>query len=723
MEKKLLEEKKKKLEEIFSTLKSEFVGLDSILDEIKTSITPWYLTPEIINRPVVVSLWGMTGTGKTSVISRLVELLNYKDKTLFFDCGLESDDTGSGGGNISDTVANKLGLEDYDGKAENLYEDIIFVFDEFQYSRTLDESGCELTKSPLRPIWEIMDNGKISINSFTYEVNKIINFVEDFNSFIRREKLDPELVDGKFKNIEDYNRVVNSLELKRHYRGGPYLDTVDDYEDEEEESAETISKKNKRLDLFEDIYYLNAFIKKLNNNSTEDRLGYRVFDDINKSTKVSEVLNILNTYKKVAMEPRILYCKKSLVFILGNLDEAFGVEKDLNPDYDADVFKDITSKVSITDIKDALKKRFRAEQIARFGNNIIKYPTLNREEFTKIIVKEMNRVSEEFKKSSNIELKYGDDIIKLLYFEGVYPVQGVRPLFTTIGNLITPILSDIVLNKESDDDNEVLLSLKNIEDLTKNLLKIPETTLEIKYISSGKSFDKKIKLQLGELRNPKNKKTRYITSVHESGHAIVAMYLNKKYPTTIVSVSTNNGGFCDTFVKEDVDKIDSKEDIDNEVMISLGGYLAEKLVYEDHPEKCLMGSGSDLLGAWNILSDSIYNTGYLIPMLFSNYKVEFKGGGIPNGFDINSIEYFNKDTIKIDYIIQRIWDSLIEKTNTILKNEVKLLKEMSLYLGENGSIPIDKLKELVEKYGKELTPEYMKNSKSDEDYYYSKLID
>jgi cell division protease FtsH len=66
------------LEKVKSTLKSEFIGLDEIIDKIITAITPWYVTPEVIQRPIVVSLWGMTGTGKTSVISRLIELLDIK---------------------------------------------------------------------------------------------------------------------------------------------------------------------------------------------------------------------------------------------------------------------------------------------------------------------------------------------------------------------------------------------------------------------------------------------------------------------------------------------------------------------------------------------------------------------------------------------------------------------------------------------------------------------
>ena len=68
------EERKEKIERLESAkvqLKTEFIGLDSIIDEIINSISSWYVTPEIINRPVIVSLWGMTGTGKSSVVKNL----------------------------------------------------------------------------------------------------------------------------------------------------------------------------------------------------------------------------------------------------------------------------------------------------------------------------------------------------------------------------------------------------------------------------------------------------------------------------------------------------------------------------------------------------------------------------------------------------------------------------------------------------------------------------
>lgn len=704
-------EKKQNLEKIFDTLKSEFIGLDSILNEIKLAISPWYLTPEVINKPVVISLWGMTGTGKSSVVKRLIELLDYEDKSLVFDCGLESGEGSSGADNISESIVNKIGLEDFDGDSNELFSDMIFVFDEFQYARTIDEAGIEITKPSLRPLWEIIDNGDISINFNRYEITRVLNLVDDLNNFIKRTKMDPKVEDGYFIDSLEFDFIKSSIELRRYYNNrGSIIENYSSKEDEEED-VEKKDEESIKESIFED-YYFGYFIKKLN--TEKNQLGYTVLEEINSAKNLSKILEIIKSYKKYVLKQRILKCNKSLIFILGNLDEAFGVSKDFNPDYDADVFKDITTSVSISDIKEALKKRFRAEQIARFGNNIIKYPTLSKGEFIEIIKKETGRISSEFKKNTGIDLVLEEGIIKLLYSEGVYPVQGVRPVFTTIGLMITPFLSDIVLEK-GESDTMAIIRLKDNKDLEKDF-KVSETKVEIYFPGSEKVIEKTIKLQLGDLRDPKKKKTRYITSVHESGHAILSMYLKGEYPVSIVSVSTDNGGFCDTHVKSELNEIDCREDIDNEVMICLGGYLAEKLVFGENPEKCLMGSGSDLDSAWNTLSSAIYSCGYLMPIQYSNYRTE-TNRPIPTGLDLE--EHFGEDKIRKVYL------GLMEKAMNILNKETKLLKEMSLYLGEHGSLPLEKLKEMVNNKGNKITAEYMERRRRElsGEYYFNKLME
>src|SRR5690606_19938081 len=52
---------------------------------------------------------------------------------------------------------------------------------------------------------------------------------------------------------------------------------------------------------------------------------------------------------------KTLDLSKSLIFVLGNLDEAYGMSRNLNPDISADEFHEATSRITIADIKRALK--------------------------------------------------------------------------------------------------------------------------------------------------------------------------------------------------------------------------------------------------------------------------------------------------------------------------------------------------------------------------------
>ena len=196
----------KKLEETRTKLKEEFVGLDSIIDQVITSITPWYVTPEIIQRPLVISLWGMTGTGKTSIVKRVVQLLELDRKTLFFDCGKETGENSS----ITEKINNFFKLEEIQSTGEDFLNDLVFVFDEFQYVRTISEEGSEVDKPGTRPVWNLMDHGTLNLNEDNYEVSYFINFVEDFLSYAEKNSTVP-VENGKIKNPDDVKTLLEHL--------------------------------------------------------------------------------------------------------------------------------------------------------------------------------------------------------------------------------------------------------------------------------------------------------------------------------------------------------------------------------------------------------------------------------------------------------------------------------------------------------------------------------
>lgn len=715
--------RQKKLDEAVKVLKTEFVGLDEIIESIKKSITPWYVTPEIIERPVVISLWGLTGTGKTSVVRRLTTLLGLTGKTVFFDCGLEANESSSS--SIAEKIEEVFDCDDDLDSISSGYEKFgsaVFVFDEFQYARTIDEHGDELIKSPLRPIWTIMDSGKVNVSEYRYDISRFSNFVDDLVSLAKMypdihvesgRVLDPGEVKLVLENIGlfYYGRDVSSL-----IEGVQHIELFPKEEENEEEDI------LRPLSLI-DGDYLRTLIKRLN--SYKQRLGFETLSELNNVNTIIEFCRILEDAKKVITRPKELDCSKSLVFVLGNLDEAFGVESDIDPDMDADVFYDKTSKVSISDIKEALKKRFRAEQIARLGNNLIKYPSLGKKHFTEIIAKELLRVSEKFYESEKIRVGFMQGVLDLMYSEGVFPVQGVRPVYTTIGTLLTPLLSKIAIERTAEDKN-VAIDLNNYSDLNEKMFKIDKTELLITFLESGRKIVEEIPLQLGELRNPERRLTRYINSVHEAGHAIVALYETGIYPINIVSVSTGDGGFCNTYNPKKEGEIDSRGDVDSEVRICLAGYEAEKLVYGDYPEKCLMGSGSDISEAWNYFSDMAYKCGYFAPIAYSNYMAEQSSDGIPGGLSDNDSYVTHPYKPEVYGELQRMivtrFKELRRDTVIILQYEKKLLKEVSLYLGKNGSMGSKEFKEFVKKYGNNLTEEYIQGKQDLDKNWYRDIL-
>ena len=67
--------RQQRLQAAAHALKQELFGLDALIDRLIDAIRAWYVLPELIERPVIVCLWGLTGTGKTQLARRLAQLL------------------------------------------------------------------------------------------------------------------------------------------------------------------------------------------------------------------------------------------------------------------------------------------------------------------------------------------------------------------------------------------------------------------------------------------------------------------------------------------------------------------------------------------------------------------------------------------------------------------------------------------------------------------------
>lgn len=680
-------ERIKKLECAIKTLKDEFVGLDNIIDQISDSIYSWYITPEVITRPTIVSIWGMTGTGKTSIVKRLVELLGLSDISVTVDCGSCRSELDS----FVDKFTSTFGLDEGKLSSESLIRSVL-LYDEFQYANTIDSSGEENVIPSLRPIWSILDNGTVDlVYNYNYKFFHLVEFIEQLEILVEKH---PDIIIENNKVVPgDYERFMDYMS---------YYYSVDN--ESESDRVEEVSVLNYRL--AKSLFMLNKI---------EPELGLDIVKYLTR-TRLS-LVEFLDKMKEAKIllggKNKVLDCSKSLIFVVGNLDEAYKVSSEISPDLDADMFNSITSNVTTTDIKNALKKRFRPEQIGRLGNNIIKYPTLKGDDFRKIIDIELQKRLIKFAEVDPIKINITDAFKNLLYSESVYPTQGIRPILTSISTLITPYLSKVLIYKGESD--EVTIDIES----ERSDFKVPSVDVVLKFNKSEEVRLKQI-LELGKERCPERRKKCYITAVHEIGHAIMFATCKGDIPANIVGVAigTGGGGFCTSYDSRFEGEIPSREDLVDDVLISLGGYVAEKVVFKNEGKQ-LLGSSKDIKSIWNALTSAIMDYGYYFPVPIA-HRLSESSGQISEGIDSSVLLDHGKSC---DELAKEFIESSIEGVKSIIESELELVKHASLILGDKGAITGDEFRELIIKHGKNLNLESMKKryEERDEKYYIETL--
>ena len=183
-------------------------------------------------------------------------------------------------------------------------------------------------------------------------------------------------------------------------------------------------------------------------------------------------------------------------------------------------------------------------------------------------------------------------------------------------------------------------------------------------------------------------------------------YLTGKLPVAIVAVSSNSGGFCITYDPEKIGEIETKQDIDNDVMISMGGYLSEELIFNDS-KKRLLGSGNDIDSAWDELSNAAYSLGYFNPFAYCNYGT-VSGPIVPPGMSDEEIK-------------TKISDRFVElktKTTQILEENRSLIIEVAKRLGQDGEISGSVFLEYIKKNTGTLTEPRLEEAKKETTYDY-----
>lgn len=368
---------------------------------------------------------------------------------------------------------------------------------------------------------------------------------------------------------------------------------------------------------------------------------------------------------------------RSLIVVLGNLDEAYTMSHNMNPDICADEFHEQTSKISLADIKRALRKRFRPEQIARLGNNHIIYRSFSSAQFRMLIRQELNRVGDFVTTQFGWKITFDDSVVNVVYAEGVFPAQGTRPVLTTVKNLIESRITGLVVSilEYQLSINEIIWKFENgdfVYTLTDGAGNVVSTITD------------KAKLKLENLRKSVDPEIQAHVAIHEAGHAVLAALTLRIVPSVVVSrTASDMEGFCMiNFPKGPM----TRETLRKDIVITLGGYVAEKMIFGE--DMTSSGVYSDIEEASSLANRAIRK----YAMGVDPIHLAVENADNDNAFYMS--DKYAAEAVKI------IKESEIEVERILSKNKLLLLK-MAEYLTTHSRMEEDMIEAYVKKYGQE----------------------
>ncbi len=589
-----IEARKQILETTRIELKTHFVGIDETIDDLLNYIQIWYLMPEILSRPIIVNLWGMTGVGKTDLVRRLVKCLNFQDR--FVEIELSHTEGSSWDSSVGSAL-NRNGISD--GKPA------MVLFDEIQRFNTINTDGTPVQSSKFTDFWELLSDGKLS----------------------KRVKDDLDYY------IQDYLYQQKNIK-KRKERGEEDVD------------------ENPTMGFYE-AQNLKSMLQ--------------LEGDISEIAEMSQIQMIEQIrqakQKKKVYEP--IDHSKTLLIISGNLDEAFAMATQIaESDVDADIFHAFTKKITMVDIKNALSKSFRPEQVARFGNIHLIYASLKKCDFEQLIAHEIDRIIATTKTKFDVTIKVDRSIHELVYRNGVFPVQGVRPVFSSLIDILETNLSKFLFTA-------LLRSEKQI-DIAYNF-QTSHITAQIGSQLEQIPFVGRI----DKIRESNLQATIANISVHESGHAVAYMVLFGLAPLQLKSklASSYAGGF--TFPHQ---IYETKENLIKQIKIYLAGGIAEEMIFGD--KLASVGRIHDREQATKIAIDYIRRYGF-DDEFQANYTLEYG----------HSMEM--KAT---DLDIEKMVGRMVSETRELLSAHRSLLQEISWKLAATGTLAAVEVAEIGIKY-------------------------
>lgn len=178
-----------------------------------------------------------------------------------------------------------------------------------------------------------------------------------------------------------------------------------------------------------------------------------------------------------------------------------------------------------------------------------------------------------------------------------------------------------------------------------------------------------------------SKKEKEITAYHEAGHAVLASLLPYADPVHKISIISRGraAGYVLKLPIEDR-KLQSKKEFLDDIAVSLGGYVTEKMMFDD----LTTGPSNDLQVSTALARDMV--TKYGMSEKLGPVALEGAGGKVMFGQGVGEKEFSEKVSADIDAEVSKIMNEAFEKAKVTIANNKPLLDAIAQRLIEVETI-------------------------------------
>jgi cell division protease FtsH len=193
-----------------------------------------------------------------------------------------------------------------------------------------------------------------------------------------------------------------------------------------------------------------------------------------------------------------------------------------------------------------------------------------------------------------------------------------------------------------------------------------------------------------------------ITAYHEAGHAIVSSVLAYADPVHKISIISRGraAGYVLHLPLEDR-KLQSKKEFLDDIAVSLGGYVAERMMFAD----LTTGPSNDLQVSTALARDMV--TKYGMSEKMGPVALEGAGGRVLFGRGVGEGEYSEKVASQIDEEVKAIMDEGMSRAEKTIKTHKKALEAIAKRLMEAETIEREEFEKIIIAHG--ITPKKKKD--------------